>query len=476
MKLFKRICAIALSVIVLLSVTGTVFALNEGIDYSYSVNDDFERSTLPKTFKVNSVISGNFDGSTMLMPEDMFISKDGFVFIADTGNDRILKLTLNGEFVASFKAEEVGGLNGPKGVYVTPDGEIYIADTGNKRLLALNPDGTLRKEFPKPESEMLSDTMVYEPTKITVSNSGLIYVVMGKEFMSITQNNEFFGYLGSSKVKFSLKNMFINMFASETQKALLTKVQPSAYNNFDLGNDGIVYAVSNSKESQIKKITSVGENIYEEKFYGEYVYDKNNIMIVPFYNDISVDETGLIYVCETNSKTIYQYDQKGNSISSFGGAGETAGYFSMPTAIDVADNGNVYVLDAERGNIQIFVQTYFMQQVSKALMLFENGKYTEAEKVLNNIVELNSSYAFAHDVLGTIELKKKNYKDAMKHFEISGNQEDFGIAYGKQMHEKITANFALVAVGVIVLFFAIAIGIAKFKKLSDKWNKELFHI
>ena len=216
MKKFIRLSAVLVAFIILISSVGTTLALNEGIDYSYSVNENFERATLPETFKVSSIISGSFDGKEMAMPEDMFIAKDGFVYIADTGNDRILKLTTDGEFVLSYKAEDAGGLNGPKGVYVTPKGEIYIADTGNKRLLSLNADGTLRKEFPKPKSELLSDTMIYEPTKIMVNNSELIYVVMGKEFMSITQKNEFFGYLGSDKVGFSLKNMFINMFASET--------------------------------------------------------------------------------------------------------------------------------------------------------------------------------------------------------------------------------------------------------------------
>ena len=148
----------------------------------------------------------------------------------------------------------------------------------------------------------------------------------------------------------------------------------------------------------------------------------------------------------------------------------------MPVALDIDADGRVYVLDSERGNIQIFEQTYFMEQVSKALTYFENGRYDDANSVLNEIVELNSSYAFAHDVLGTIELKKKNYSKAMEHFEISGNQEDYGTAYGKLLHDKITDNFGIVAIAVIVAVFAIAIGLGKFKKLADKWNRELFHI
>lgn len=477
MRYIKKFSAVLAAVLVLLSgLSPAAYAINSGVDHSYMVGEDFDRMTIPQSYSFESRIDGVFDGVRLSTPEDMFIADDDTVYIADTGNNRIVKLDKNGQLAGIFTNGAGGGFSGPKGVFSADNGEIYVADTGNKRLVKLGADGSFIKEFTKPDSDLLSSDISYEPTKIMVCDNGLIYVVMGKEFMSITQENSFMGYLGSADVPFSLTNMLVNIFASDIQKQLLTKVQPSAYNNFALGDDGIVYAVANDDTAQIKKITSVGENIYEEKFYGEYVYNQSNAMVAPIYNDIAVDKNGIIFVSETNSRKIYQYDRQGNSISVFGGEGATEGYFSMPAALDIDSNGRVFVLDSDRGEIQIFAKTQFMSQVLDAIDLFENGLYDEAGEAWNEIIRLNSGYPLAHDMLGAIEFKQKNYRASMEHYKLSGNQEEYGEAYGKLMHETFTKNFAWVALSVIAGVFLIAWLLSKAKKTADKWNRQLFNI
>ena len=64
----------------------------------------------------------------------------------------------------------------------------------------------------------------------------------------------------------------------------------------------------------------------------------------------------------------------------------------------------------------------------------------------------------------------------MEHYRVSGNQELYGDAYGKQVHELVTKNFGWFAVGLIVLVFAGAWALGKLKKQTDKWNRELFRI
>ena len=475
-KQFKLAVVLILSLICVLISASPVFALNEGVDYSYMLGDDTEQTTIPKSYGFSFLIDGTFESLKLSAAEDLYIANDDTVYIADTGNNRIVKTDLNGKLLAVYNNEAGGGFNNPKGVYADKNGDIYIADTGNRRLVKLAQDGSLIKEFPRPESDLLSDDITYEPTKIMVCENGLIYVVMGKEFMTITQDNVFMGYLGSAKVPFSITNMLVNIFASDIQKKKLTKVQPSAYNNFTLGDDGIVYASANDKTSQLKKITSVGENIYEEKFYGEYVFNKSNVLVAPIYNDIAVDKNGIIFVTETNSRKIYQYDRRGNSISVFGGEGSTEGYFSMPAAIDIDSLGRVYVLDSDRGEIQVFASTKFMNEVLAAINLFENGEYDKAETAWNEIVRLNAGYPLAHDMLGAIAFKQKDYKASMEHYKLSGNQEKYGEAYGEMQHDAFTKNFAIVAVSVIAGIFLLFFGLSSFKKLVDKWNRQLFHI
>lgn len=477
MKHVKRILTAMLATVMLIGCfPTTVGAINSGAEHSYMVEENYDSQIIPKTYNFDYVIGGMFDGKTLSTPQDLFVSTAGDLYIADTGNNRILRLSAAGELVQVYTNDTQKPFNGPKGVFVDEDGYVYVADTNNKRLVKMTEDGSFVKEIVRPDSDLISDDISFEPTKLVVCNNGLIYVIVGKEFMSITQDNEFLGYFGAEDLPFSLSNMLINMFASDIQKQKLTKKQPSAYNNFTLGSDGLVYAVANKTTGQIKKITSVGENIYKEQFYGEYVFNQSNVLVAPTYADVAVDNNGIIFVCETNSRKIYQYDRKGNSISVFGGEGSTEGYFSMPVAVDVNDNGQVFVLDSDRGEVQVFSPTHFMSQVLDALNLFENGEYDQAYDAWYEIFRLNAGYPLAHNMLGTIEFKRKNYEAAMEHFEIADNQEEYGEAYGEWLHDLFTRNFAWVVLILLTLVFAGAWGFGRLKKLVDKWNRQLLNI
>lgn len=477
MRFLKRMAGLILMVVVLLGCfSSTVGAINSGAEHSYMVGEDYDSQIIPKSYNFDYVISGMFDGAALSTPQDLFVSDAGELYIADTGNNRIIRLSNRGEVIGIYTNETQKAFNGPRGVFVDKDGYIYVADTNNKRLVKMTADGVFVKEIVRPTSDLISDDISFEPTKLIVCDNGLIYVIVGKEFMSITQDNEFLGFFGAEDLPFSLSNMLVNMFASDIQKQKLTKKQPSAYSNFALGSDGLVYAVANKTTGQIKKITSVGENIYKEQFYGEYVFNQSNVLVPPTYADIAVNDNGIIFVCETNSRKIYQYDRKGNSVSVFGGEGATEGYFSMPVAVDVNHEGQVFVLDSDRGEVQVFTATQFMAQVLDALDLFENGEYDQAYEAWYEIFRLNAGYPLAHNMLGTIEFKRKNYRAAMDHFEIADNQEDYGKAYGELLHDSFTRHFAWVAISVIALVFLVAWGLGRIKKLVDKWNRQLLRI
>lgn len=64
----------------------------------------------------------------------------------------------------------VGGLNQPKGIAVGPDNRLYVADTGNKRVLVLTPDGTIVGELRGAEPFI-------EPFDLAVGPQGQIYVL-----------------------------------------------------------------------------------------------------------------------------------------------------------------------------------------------------------------------------------------------------------------------------------------------------------
>lgn len=85
-------------------------------------------------------------------PSGIALDKQGNVYVADTGNHAIRKIstdgtvtTLAGSGIAGF-ADGKGAqaqFNGPVGVAVDEDGIVYVADTYNDRIRRIAPDGTV---------------------------------------------------------------------------------------------------------------------------------------------------------------------------------------------------------------------------------------------------------------------------------------------------------------------------------------------
>jgi hypothetical protein len=85
--------------------------------------------------------------ATLSGPKHLCVDRDGAVIIADTDNHIIRKYTPRDGKIARLAGSGtrgtagVGGppekleLNQPHGVYVHSNGDLYIADSGNRRIL-----------------------------------------------------------------------------------------------------------------------------------------------------------------------------------------------------------------------------------------------------------------------------------------------------------------------------------------------------
>lgn len=83
-------------------------------------------------------------------PTGLAIDAEGTLFIADTGNNRVRRVSRDGMIstVAGSGAKGFSGdggtavnaqLSGPTGVAIGPDGALYIADSGNDRIRKISP-------------------------------------------------------------------------------------------------------------------------------------------------------------------------------------------------------------------------------------------------------------------------------------------------------------------------------------------------
>jgi sugar lactone lactonase YvrE len=81
--------------------------------------------------------------ATLSIPFGLAVSRDGTVFIADTGNNRVRRVTPNGTIQALAGSGLVGfadGLGGqamfsaPTALALDTKGNLYVADTINQRI------------------------------------------------------------------------------------------------------------------------------------------------------------------------------------------------------------------------------------------------------------------------------------------------------------------------------------------------------
>ncbi|MGI8587014.1 MAG: glycosyltransferase family 39 protein [Chloroflexia bacterium] len=93
-------------------------------------------------------LSGKSDERTHICdcfsPRAIAPAKDGNFWVADTGNNRVVKVNPQGQTVVSFggKGDARGQFFEPAGIWEAPDGTLYVADNTNGRVQSLRADGT----------------------------------------------------------------------------------------------------------------------------------------------------------------------------------------------------------------------------------------------------------------------------------------------------------------------------------------------
>ena len=85
---------------------------------------------------------GSDDGQ-MDSPWGIAADSEGFIYVSDHMNHRAQKFTADGSFVASFGSEGTGRgeLGRPSGIAVDRDGDIYVCDWFNNRIQVYASDG-----------------------------------------------------------------------------------------------------------------------------------------------------------------------------------------------------------------------------------------------------------------------------------------------------------------------------------------------
>jgi sugar lactone lactonase YvrE len=205
----------------------------------------------------NGYADGTGTDARLFRPGDIIMGIDGYLYVADTWNNRIRKVSVNGE-VTTLAGSTAGFADGtgteakfdkPSGLTTDAAGNIYVADMDNERIRKITPSGVVTTIAGGTEGYndgTGSDAQFKGPTGIVLNNSNELMVTdeFGRTIRKVTLNG--------------VVTVFAGNGISGSSDGVGTNSSFGVPNGITLDNDGNLI-VSDRSEDNIRQISTSAE-------------------------------------------------------------------------------------------------------------------------------------------------------------------------------------------------------------------------
>ena len=491
-RIVKKIGALAACLMILVSMPGTATVANAAeIGYTYTFDYWGDVQYSPDAYEVVGVYSAAELGldKKLSAPQGMFVYED-YIYICDTGNNRILEIRRTGtaefEVVREFSEfhgdVEVTTFSMPTDIAVSED-YFYIADKNNNRILKLDKDLNYVMEFTKPLDETFDQELTFLPSKVAIDTAGRVYCVatsVNKGLIKYEADGVFSGFVGATPVTYDFADYLWKKFATKEQRAQMTNFVPTEYDNLYMDYEGFIYAVTtnveeadldNGSADSIRRINMMGSDILirNGNWYvigdihwgdgGGYSGPSMMIDITAFENDtyVALDKT---------RGRLFAYDDQGRLLYAFGSKGNTDGCFKSPSAIDHMGY-DLFVLDQQDCSFTVFTHTEYGKSIINAIDLFQNGEYEASGNAWQKVIEMNGNHDLAYIGIGRALLRQEKYHEAMEYFKLKWDDENYSKAFKQYRKEWVEENIVII-VCALVLVVAVPLIIGKIRKIKHE--------
>lgn len=420
---FKRLSTMFLLFLVALLVVSPLSVSAETPYVTYTIDGD-GRITQTQTAYLAYATITKFGDEALASPSDIQVTDDGLIYVADTGNARIVIGNLEGELVGIIGE---GTLVNPQGLYVTDEKHIYVADRDAQQIFVFDESGELIQSYGRPDNPLYGDNMSFLPIKIVVNDAGIMFVICesntnGIVEISPTDGGTFLGYFGTNYASTSLTTIIYRAILTDAQRAKMVGNIPSTPTNLAIDEKGLIYTVTRGdKNDTLKLLNIAGTNMIDNN---DGTYADTPVAAVAGAHDN-------VYVADQQGY-IYEYNNEGELLFVFGGPDDgtqRVGLSSLVSAIGIDTSDRIYVLDSDKCQIQIYAPTEFTDLLHEALYLYSKGRYTESKEPLAKVLEMNSMFDYANKAMGRAFFQEENYKMAMKYARLAKDYEGYSDSY-----------------------------------------------
>ncbi len=331
-------------------------------------------SAVVSTAAGNGLESYSGDGNSataaqLNSPAAVTFDSAGNLYIADTANHRIRKVTASGTITTAAGTGAAGysgdggpgvkaQLNSPAGLTADADGNVYIADSGNDRIRKLLPDGTLITIAGNGNASFFGDggpsnsASLHNPHGIFSAGGGHIYIAD----------------TGNQRIRELLPNGIIITVAGNGGQGPggdggpATAAQLNLPTGVTLDAAGNIY-IADQGNNRVRMVTPDGtiSTFAGSASYGLGDGGSATAAALNAPASVAVDPAGNVYVADSGNNRVREIS--GGTITTFAGTGDccyggdggpaASAQVNSPLGLLVDSSGRVYVADTGNNAVRL---------------------------------------------------------------------------------------------------------------------------
>jgi len=458
-KRVLRLTAIFLIALVLVSGIGTLSVQAETPYRTFTVDGYGYVQETQTAYLAYETIT-KFGDKFLNAPSDMYVTESGEIYVADTGNGRIIVGDIEGNLI---KVIGEGTLVAPKGVFVTEENmHVYVADRDAESVFEFDENGQVVNQYTKPNSPLYGDNLSFLPIKLVVNEAGVMYIVCesntnGIVEISPTDGGTFLGYFGTNFADQSLQTIIYRAILTDAQRAKMASNIPSTPDNLAIDKKGLIYTVTRGDKSRtLKRLNIAGKNLIVPDTYDQ----------IPAA--VTAGNHDNVYVASQQGY-VYEYNNEGDLLYVFGGLDDgtqRVGLSTLVTSIQVDTEDKIYILDSDKCQIQVYEPSEFTDLLHQALYLYSKGRYTESKGPLTEVLKMNSMFDYANQAMGRAYFQEENYDMALHYARLAKDYDGYSDAYWEIRNEWLKRNIVTALLVIVALYIAVKV----IKVLDKKKN------